>query len=62
LIPEFRVHGRLTQAASLEAAWLSLTPKTVGVILPASTRFQNTTLNLHRFSVTFALGDDPDPS
>jgi hypothetical protein len=33
-----------------------------GAILRPSTRFQNTTLNLHYFSVTFALGDEPDPS
>lgn len=32
--------------------WLRLTAETTGAILRASTRFQNTTLNLHCFSVT----------
>jgi len=42
--------------------WLRLTAETTGAILRTSTRFQNTTLNLHCFFVTFALGDEPDPS
>ena len=34
-------------------------PKSTGVIVRPSTRFQKHTLNLHCFSVTFALGDEP---
>lgn len=38
--------------------WFRLTAENDRAILRASARFQNTTLNLRCFPVTFALGDD----